>query len=127
VLGIILTVFLLLTVKILFIFAKNIKTNKVINKSILKQISSGKLSFLIIMLFFAISFSLVGGAQILNTLGSRSIETQFNNYNLYQNQTKGRIFSLDDYIQDYASKYYNDLSSKDNKQNINKNDLFINP
>jgi|GEM_PF-947102 len=126
-LGIILTVFLLLTVKILFIFAKNIKTNKVINKSILKQISSGKLSFLIIMLFFAISFSLVGGAQILNTLGSRSIETQFNNYNLYQNQTKGRIFSLDDYIQDYASKYYNDLSSKDNKQNINKNDLFINP
>jgi len=29
---------------------------------------------------------LVGGAQILSTLGQRSIENQYNNYNLYQNE-----------------------------------------
>jgi len=50
---------------------------------------------------------LVGGTQILNTLGSQSIEKQFNNYNLYQNEIKGNIFGDEDNFQFYAYEYYN--------------------
>jgi len=113
-----------------FIFIKNIKKNKIINKSVLNQIYSSKLSLIIILLFFGVSFSLVGGTQILNNLGARSIETQFNDYNLYQNEIKGNIFGKQDSVQNFSYRYYNSWIN-DNSKNLKKIDTnnikYINP
>ena len=105
---ILLIFFLFLSINILISFCKNIKANKILNKAVLKQFFSGKLSFIIILLFFGVAFSAVGGTQIMQTLGTRSIEKQFTNNNLYQHQIdNAETFSLEDPVQKYAYEFYN--------------------
>ena len=65
---------------------KNSNRNKVIHKSVFKEVLSKKISLIIITIFFIISFSVVGGSEILSTLGRRSVQAQYQEYNLYQNQ-----------------------------------------
>ncbi len=119
-----LTVFLLLTIRILFVFTLNFKKNKVINKSVSKSVFSGKLSLLIILMFFGISFSLVGGTQLLAKNTQRSIEKQYTENNLYQIELSADALYSEDTSQLRKEKYYNIINFKNT---ISEEGWFIKP
>ncbi len=77
-------VFLVATLRILFVFFKNIKKNVVLNKSVSKSVFKRKLSLVVILLFFGVSFALVGGMQLSATSGQNSLLKQYNNNQVYQ-------------------------------------------
>ena len=58
---ILMIIFIFLTIWILFVFIKNFKTNRLIYRSIFKTLFKSTSSIIIIILFYAISFALIGG------------------------------------------------------------------
>lgn len=116
---IILIVFLLFTMRILFVFMKGFKKNTVLNKSVSKSVFTGKTSLIIILLFYGVSFSLVGGATLQSTASEKTYEKQFSENNVYQLDFHGNFFNQEDSIMNYYAYYYNNV--------INSADSGISP
>ncbi len=112
---VILIVFSIITLRILFVFFSRIKKNVVINKSVVKNVFNGKLSLAIILIFFTVSFSLIGGMSLSSTGGGRSVLNKFNENNVYEYELVSSKFkSHDSKMEEYIYQY-----NDENNQNIN--------
>lgn len=120
-----LIVFLLMTVRILFVFITRLSKNHVLNKSVAKNVFSGKLSLVIILLFYGVSFGLIGGANLMSKNGQRSIEQQFREGNLYQIEMETSELTKNDEFFSLEAQLYNKQQTDENQKIANTE--FVNP
>ncbi|NQX83294.1 MAG: ABC transporter permease [Mycoplasmataceae bacterium] len=115
--------FLLFIVWIFFVFIKNFSKNRVLNKSVSKSVFSGKLSLIIILVFYGISFSLIGGTNLLSKSSERTFSRQFNNNNIYQIEEKKGFIDIEDDLFGMMGEIYNKSFSTSNIKSTN----FVSP
>ncbi len=102
-------VFFCAAIYILIVFVIRLRKNAVLNKSVAKSVFNGKLSLIVILLFFGISFAFVGGMQLSMTNGRKSILNTFEEGKVWQYEIEDDgIFDKGDDTLDKLARYYNE-------------------
>ncbi len=104
-----LILFLILTLRILVVFFVKSTKSKELNRSVAKSVFGGKLSLIIILVFYGISFSLVGGANLASKGFEKTLTKQFSDNNVFQAEAdrKSGIINIYDNFAIDSSILYN--------------------
>lgn len=112
--------FVFLSIRMLIIFTKNFKKNKILNKSVFKNVFSGKLSLTIVLIFYGVSFSLIGGINLTFFSSKRGLEEQIITNNVYQSNVNNGFYNFTDPILTNYIEYHNSTSDDSEKILENK-------